>query len=253
MGTSASNKGPGSKSPLVPPWADATPGEPIPEPTGHRFRGFRTEIGKAIAGAGGGSWKEAVRRYSREATQGASVGPRRFGPAYTAGAQLIGLVSELGAGGTGQDATGFDLRSLIGQPIDVAAQEIARILAPKNADADMIAVAIQEALAEALPEAETFEPSFISSDQMIQLLVEFFSRILFQEILTCAGDAWNHSPNAERTTKAENELLEIVRAAVDQHFSPHIGDAVAGMRRDEIETLERLAMEDIWREWERQE
>ena len=30
MGTSASSKGPGSGSPLVPPWADSSPDKPIP-------------------------------------------------------------------------------------------------------------------------------------------------------------------------------------------------------------------------------
>ena len=153
MGTSASSKGPNSSSPLVPPWADATPGAPLPQPEGQRFRGFRTEFGRAAAGAGGGSLRSALGKYAREATHGASVGPRRFGPAYAAGADLAGVMSEMRGGGTGENSAGVDLSGLVGRPLDYAAQEIARALAPDNADADQISAAIQEAMAEALPES----------------------------------------------------------------------------------------------------
>ncbi len=250
MGTSASSKGPKSSSPLVPPWADADPNAPLPQPEGQRFRGFRTDFGRVAGGVAGASLRSAIGKYAREASGGSSVGPRRFGPAYSAGAGLAGLIGELQSGGTGEAATGVNLSGLIGRPLDYAAQEIARTLAPENADADKIAAAIQEAMAEALPGIETFEPDSISIDQLVQLLVEFFSRILFQEITSVAGDAWNKSPGPEKTTQTEADLLELVRATVDKHLSPRLANGLTALTRAEISALERKAVEEIWREWE---
>lgn len=250
MGTSGSSKGPKSTSPLVPDYADATPGVPLPAPEGQRFRGFRTEFGHLAAGSGGASLRTALGKYARQATHGAAVGPRRFGPAYTAGAELIGALGDLRAGGTGENATGTDLSRLVGQPMDYAAQEIARALAPDNADADQIAAAIQEAIAETLPEVEVFDPSLISLDQMIQLMVEFFSRILFQEITNSAGDAWNKSPTPQQTARLEAELLELVRVTVDKHLSPPLSSGLERLSKAQIETIERTALQEVWREWE---
>lgn len=249
MGTSTSAKGPGSRSPLVPPHADADPGQPLPEPEGQRFRGFRTEFGHVAAGTGG-SLAKALHKYARDATGGSSVGPRRFGPAYTAGAGFADLLGELGAGGTGEAATGVDLSGLAGQPLDVAAQEIAAALAPDNADADQVAAAIQEAMAEVLVDQQTFDPAAITSDQIVALLVEFFSQIVFQEISQVAGEAWTKSPNVLRTTATEGELLELVRAAIDKHLSPRLAQGVAGLSKAEIAALERDALTDVWAEWE---
>jgi hypothetical protein len=250
MGTSSSSKGPKSNSPLVPDWADATPNAPLPQPDGQRFRGFRTEFGRAAAGGGLPSLRSALGKYAREATQGASVGPRRFGPAYDAGATLANALTELQSGGSGEDATGVDLSRLLGRPLDYAAQEIARALAPENADADQVSAAIQEAMAAALPDVEIFDPTAITPDQIIQMLVEFWSQILFQEITNVAGDAWNKSPGPDETTKLEGDLLELVRAVVDKYMSPRFAAGLKTLTRPQIAALERSAVAEIWREWE---
>jgi hypothetical protein len=250
MGTSSSSKGPKSASPLVPPWADDESAKPLPAPVGQRFRGFRTEFGRAAAGGGVAALRSALGKYAREATGGSSYGPRRFGPAYRSGASLVETLSDLASGGTGKAASGVDLSDLAGQPIDVAAQEIARALAPQNADADRVAAAIQEALAEVLPEAEVFDPATLTNDQLIQILVEFFSRILFQEITNTAGDAWNKAPDAQHTTQTEADLLELIRVVVDKHFSPSLTKGLRKTTRAEFARLERAAMDEVWREWE---
>ncbi len=250
MGTSASSKGPKSTSPLVPPWADDEPGKSLPAPEGQRFRSFRTEFGRAAAGGGVGVLQSALGKYAREATGGSSYGPRRYGPAYVSGASLAETLSDLASGGTGQTASGVDLSGVAGQPIDVAAQEIARALAPENADADRISAAIQEALVEVLPEAEVFDPTTLTSDQLVQILVEFFSRILFQEITNTAGDAWKKAPDAQHATQTEADLLELIRVVVDKHFSQRLTEALGRATRAEFTRLERAAMDEIWREWE---
>jgi hypothetical protein len=253
MGTSASNKGPGGRSPLVPPWADADPASPLPTPDPQRFRGFRTEFGRAVRGDfgdGASAYRTSLGKYAREASGGSAIGPRRFKAAYKAGSSLVAAFGELQAGGTGQVATGIDLSRLIGEPLDYAAQEIARALAPPNADADYIAAAIQEAIAEAMPDIEVFEPSLISVDQMIVLMVEFFTRVLFQEITNSAGDAWNKSADGARTTKAESDLMELIRASIDKHMSPSLAGGIQGTNPAALALAQRAALDDVWREWE---
>jgi hypothetical protein len=250
MGTSASSKGPKSSSPLVPPGVDDEPGKPLPEPEGQRFRGFRTEFGRVAAGGGKVALTSALGKYARDATGGSSVGPRRFGAAYRSGAALADALTNLAGGGTGQTESGVDLAPLAGQPINVAAQEIARALAPENADADQISAAIQEAIIEVLPEAGVFEPSLLTPDSLVQILVEFFSRVLFMEITSVAGDAWNKAPDAQHATQTEADLLELIRVVVDKHFSPRIAKGLGKATRDEFRKIEREAMDEVWREWE---
>jgi hypothetical protein len=243
MGTSSSHRGPSNRSPLVPPWADSDPGKPLPPPPeGQRFKGFRTEFGKAVAGAG--SLAGALKKYSSEATQGPEVGPRRFGPAYNAGAGLAQALA-----GEPPEGSKLDLASLAGQPLDRAAQAIAEALAPENADADQIRSAIQDALPEVLGTEGVFDPDAIGPDQIAALLVEFFARILFQEISAVAGDAWKKAPSVQRCTAAENELLEIVRAAMDKHLSPRLSGDFKTLTREDLQQLEKAAMIDVWRAW----
>jgi hypothetical protein len=251
MGTSSSSKGRKNNSPLVPAHADAEPEKPLPEPQGLRFKGFRTEFGKAVAGAG--SFTVALGKYARDATGGTSVGPRRFGTAYIAGGSLIGLLGELKSGGTGEQATGIDLSALRGQPLASAFEAIGQALAPPNADADLIRVCVQEALAEVMPDVASFEPADLTDDMLIGVLIEFFARVLFQEITDDAGDAWNKTPDAERTIQAENELFDIIHAAVDKHMSPALVGGVQNLTREQILAIERRAVDEIWSEWESNE
>ena len=245
MGTSSSGKGPNSKSPLVPPWADATPGVPVPPPEGKRFRSFRTEFGKVAAGTGG-SMAKALHKYASAATGGSSIGPRRFGPAYAAGADFARALAGVRVQ---TDAGTFNLAALAGQPMDQAAQAIAEALAPQNADSDQVRSAIQESLAEVLGSDATFDPAAITTDQIVAMLVEFFSRILFQEISAAAGEAWKKAPNVERSTVTENDLLEVVRAAMDAHLAPRLTGDLSTLTRDQIATIERAALVDIWQAW----
>ena len=253
MGTSASGKGRSNQSPLVPDHADANPEQPLPPPEGQRFRGFRTEFGRAVRGSGEGSFASALGKYARDATGGTSIGPRRLGTAYVAGGGLVGILGELRRGGTGEEATGVDLSSLVGRPIGEAIERIAQILAPENADADLIRIAVQEALGEVVPELDAFEPSALTPDDLVTILVEFFARVLFLIITNDAGNDWNRAPNERRSIEAENELFDIIRASIDNHLSPALGSDIQGLTRTQIEALERRAIDDVWSEWENYE
>jgi hypothetical protein len=188
----------------------------------------------------------ALQKYAADATQGADVGPRRFGPAYSAGA---GLAQALAGQNLADQGIDLNLASLAGQSMDRAAQAIAEALAPENADADQIRSAIQDAVAEVFGTDAPFDPDAIGPDQIAALLVEFFARILFQEISAAAGDAWKKAPGVQRSTAAENELLEIVRAAMETHLSPKLSGDLTALDRAELQRLEQSAIKDIWQAW----
>ena len=154
------------------------------------------------------------------------------------------------AGGNGAGATGVDLSGLVGRPIDYAAQEIASVLAPPNADADRITAAIEEAVAEALPEVEIFDPAAMGIDQIVAVMIEFLSRILFQQVVEDAASAWNKAPDASRTVEAEGELLDLIRTAMDKASLPEARPRLGALARLDVERLERQAMAEVWREWE---
>jgi hypothetical protein len=163
---------------------------------------------------------------------------------------IYGLLGDMQSGGNGAAVTGVDLSGLIGKPLDYAAQEIARLLAPANADADRVTAAIQEAIAEALPDVEIFDPTSLSQDQLIAVMIEFLSRILFQQVVEDAASAWNKAPTAARTVEAEGQLLDLIKTAVDKHLSPSLAQTSKPLPAAQVERLQRQAMDEVWREWE---
>ncbi|MFC4726518.1 hypothetical protein [Glycocaulis abyssi] len=165
---------------------------------------------------------------------------------------MIDVLGQLATTGTAE-INGTDLSALLGQPLQQCAETIAELLAPENADRDLIRTAMLAAIIEALPDVEFFEPTALSPDQIIALLVEFHAQVLFQEITNDAGDAWNKSESPERTIEAESEFLDLIRAAVDRHLAPALADGLAHASRLEVEALQRRAMDDIWTEWSTQQ
>ena len=163
---------------------------------------------------------------------------------------MIGLLSELSQGGTGVNSIGINLSSLVGKPFQEAVERIAQTLSPENTDSDLIRISVHEALVEAFPDSDTFEPTVFSSDDLITISVEFFSKLLFHIVLEDAGNAWNRAPNEQRTIEAENQLFDIIRTSVDNHLSSTLTSEIQNLTSSDIETLERRAIDDVWAEWE---
>jgi hypothetical protein len=86
-------------------------------------------------------------------------------------------------------------------------------------------------------QTRTGASSFARANQLVQILVEFFSRILFQEITTTAGDAWNKALSAQHAAQTEVDLLELVCVVVGKHLSPRLAQGLNSLTRDEIAAL----------------
>ena len=154
-------------------------------------------------------------------------------------------------GGNGSASAGVgSVQGLVGRPFAIAAQEIARALAPEGIDADRVAVALNEAMTEVMAEEEIFDPGNMSADQIVEVLIDYLARILFQQVTEDAGSAWNRSPSEARTIEAENELFDLIKIAMDQHLGPKLANGVGRMSKTDVERAQLRAMQDVWREWE---
>src|SRR5512145_1632242 len=184
MGTSMSNKGPNKNAPLVPPWADAEPNQPMPPPPeGPRFKAFRVNMGKFVKTGEAHYLHRALGEYARTTTGGVSTGARRFGATSNAGVNLFGVINDLRQGGTGQAISGIDLSTLTGKDVDYAIQQIVTALTPDNGDAEKIRAALNTALSEALEGTDEFDPSSISDDMLANIMIFYLRECIFEQVI----------------------------------------------------------------------
>lgn len=247
MGTSASSKGSGPDQSLVPPWADDSPGEPLPELEPKRFRAFRRSFGAYLKSGRQADLDKALGHYARSATGGRGVGPRRFGAVYTSGSDLYSVLSSLGGDGELAEARGIARDQLAGQPIDVVCQRLADALVPQNGDADKIREAMNEAMIEVLGTVD-FDPDRLDEDAVQGILGEYLSQTVFQEIVEEVGGTWSQAA-ANATPEAESRLLETIRAVIEVTLGPQL-DGRANVPRAEIHRFMRKTLEDVWAIWE---
>jgi hypothetical protein len=250
MGTSSSSSGPGSNSPLVPPWADVDGQGPGPPPTNQRFRGFRTSLGRFVSGGGQANLRHALGRYAKTATGGSSVASRRFSAISGAGGALYDVISDLRRGGTGEAASGVDLSSLNGTDTVIAIQEIVKALTPVNGDGEKISEAMQVALSECLEGIEEFDPARITDDMLVDMLVVYLRECVFEQIILNSDRAFQKTSSAERVVEAERELHVLVTVVVDKHMRPLFLANAKALTRAEVERIQQRAIADVWSEWE---
>lgn len=248
MGTSASSKGTKGSQPLVPAWADDQPGEKLPTPDPQRFRSFRTSFGRAVAGGGNvEDLRTALGHFSRTATGGSIVGPRRLGNVYVAGGNLASALSSIGQG---INVPGLDTNQFIGKSTDYFAQVLGQFLAGDTADADRINVAIQEAVASVLDLDAVFDPKVLTEDVIAELLCEFTSQSIFQIIVEEAGGAWDRSDDAKKTADCEAALLDLIRVVVDKALQTKLASGVSQFTQSQLKDFMRQTAVTAWTEWE---
>ena len=251
MGTSQSNPGPGGRSPLVPPWADDQPSEPLPEPAPQRFKPFRQALGSFVSGGDGSNLRTAVGHYARGASGGGggASAARRLGSVTQAGGGLYGLLSS-GATGINGGQEQFSLQSLSGKSCDEAIAEISKVLSPDDGDGDKIRASMAHALAEALDGVEVFDPACITDSVIVDTMIGFLAESVFLQIVMDGGKAWNKAETPAQALRAESELRELIKVVVDKHMGPKMGNGTRPFSRQEIISLERTAIMDVWTEWE---
>ena len=249
MGTSASSRGPGSGTPLVPPWAEIeAKGQPQPEH--RRFQTFRTRLGQFASSGDRGKLRSALSAYASRATGGSSVGPRRFGAMAAAGGALVSALRDAGLGGTGHAASGIDIRSLTGLAIDVAIEAIVSAMTSPGGDGEKIRAAMQVALSETLEGMDTFDVQGLDEALMVDLLVNYTRECVFLQVLMDSDRAFEKAETAEESIKAEDAILELVGSVTDKHLRPLLEGDLSTLSQTRLAEIQVTALTEVWEEWE---
>lgn len=247
MGTSTSSRGPGSNTPIVPPWADTDGQGPGPTPPPQRFKGFRKSLGKFVSTGDHDELRKAVGRYAKTATGGSAVGPRRFGAMAHAGGALFNALANLR---DGVSPVGLDISTLDGMDTDLAVEAIVQALLPTNGDADRIRAAMNEALSECLQGYEDFDYAHITDEMLIEAMLVYVRQCVFQQIVLDSRDALGKAEESGQIEQAERELLALVNAATETHMRPLLSGDLRVIDSAQIEQVQLQAIRDIWIEWE---
>lgn len=251
MGTSMSSPGSSNASPLVPAWA-APDGKEIPAPAGHRFRAFRTELGRAVGGSGGRreGLERALGHYARGALGGSRIGTLRFNPVTTAGSALYSALRGVAEGGEGA-VGGLLLSTLVGMPVEAAIDVLVRAFTPANGDGERIRTALRSALAQALQNTETFDPGAVTADVMVEAVTEYLAVSIFLHIVSESADAFTQIEDPVEVVQAEDELLQLVRSTVEVLGRPLLsGDDAEPMTMEAAKALQDRVVEQVLSDWE---
>lgn len=249
MGTSASSKGGRGRNPLVPEWADDQPGAPLPASDPNRYRSFRKSFGDYVSGGGGKApLEKSLGRFARQASGGASIGPRRLGRVISSGGTLGETLKSIAGG---NDVEGLDAGRYTGKTLDQFAQAIAEHVGGDSPDADIISVAVQEAIEQVLDIDANFDPNSLTDDNISQIMIEYLAQSIFQIVVNEAGNSWNRSGDVVTNAKCETEILDLTREHVEQSFASQVQQTGIKLGSDAVERYMRTAARHVWQTWER--
>lgn len=247
MGTSTSSKGPHSKSPLVPSWADKDGQGPGDNQLDQRFRGFRSALGHAATSGSPTDLKQALGRYAKNATGGKINGPRRFGSMVGAGGAFFDTLQSIQ---TGQNSNSLKISDLQGQPVDIAIDKIIESILDIDGDSERIRTSLNQALSESLDGLNTFDFSKITDDLIIDMMLNYTTHCIFEQIILDSKASLDKADTPEKIEKLEVDLLELIKASVDIHMKNHLDQNLNSLTRQDIEQIQINAIKDIWTEWE---
>ncbi|CAM3811561.1 hypothetical protein [Xenorhabdus thuongxuanensis] len=243
MGTSQSSRGPKNGKSLVPPWADQTKnGE------NKNLVGFRTLFGRFAKNGDGAALKGALSRYSRQVTGGSESANARLSNIIGAGGGLFELLNN-GVVNDSKNNPIIDLNSLNGLSCENAIAKIANYLSEGSEDADKIQTAMNDALVEALDGKATFDPLDITDDVLIETMIYYLADSIFIQITMDAGRAWNNAQSVKELQKAENDLHELISAAVDDFMEPKLSKNIRSFSKENIIEIQKNVITEVWNEW----
>lgn len=247
MGTSASSTGPGSKSPLVPPWADDRPQEPLPTPKPKRFADFRRAIGQFIKSNDDQELRKGLRHYAGKSTGGGEIAARHMGSVTRTGGLLFDALIGRPVSSNERDV---NLEELSGRNCEEVISIIAESLTPEDGDAAKIKKSMTLALAEALDGIEIFDDERITDDIIISTMINYLAEAIFLQMVNDLGKSWNKAKSPERTLEAEKRLQEVIKVVVDKHMDGKLSGDIRSFTRQQMIEIERQTIIDVWKEWE---
>lgn len=287
MGTSASNTGPNNKSPLLPPWAaqgdpvevgpgdgvggqqppggDGADGDEAPQevdngkvqeqipgpatsiPSPNRLAGARRLFGDyAKSGGTSSNLKRSLKKFSRSSGGGSGTS-RRLASGITAGSGLLGIMQ--GDSVRVSDRT-LSVSDLNGLSTDQAIDRISEHLTPENGDADSVRLALDFALAEVLPEEDTFNESMFTDEVVQEAISCYLTDLIFQDVVNGMGKAWFHVEHPSKHHRMEEELRDLVKVITQSKVEQVMNDNAGSISQDNITKLQIDAISQTVDEWE---
>ncbi|PME61952.1 hypothetical protein BCV33_21420 [Vibrio lentus] len=281
MGTSASSTGPNNQSPLIPPWADQSdpiqfgsgdgaddsqdssnapyqeidngkvqdqiPGSLDASARPNRLVGARRSFGEYASGGGGASnLRSSLRKYAKGSGGGAGTS-RRLASGISAGTGLLRMM--IGDSVTSNNNT-LSLSELNGLTTDQVIDRITEHLTPDNGDADAVRIALDYALAEALPDDEDFDADAVTEDVMHEALSCYLTDLIFQDIVTGMGRAWFHTEHASKHHRMEEELRELVKVVTQEQVEKVTHGNAGNITKSNITQLQIDAITQTVEVWE---
>lgn len=266
MGTSRPKPDAPPASPLIPPWADQDPvppapppEDPVPEPEDapgppadgvvggdddadvevaepRRYAGFRTALSRFAGSGECGDARTALGRWASRSVGGGAAGARRTArSARTGGAALAGL-ARAGAG-QAPEAGALDIRALAGQPVEAAIGAIVDAFMPPGILDEVAArLAMEQALAEALGGADTFDPAAVDANTARVATLAFVAELVFVQV---AGDAGRSLAAAGPVAAVQREadIRSLVREVVNVVGTPILVAAGAVLSEQRMSAL----------------
>ena len=240
MGTSQSKRDGGPGRPLVPAWADQDPAAPAPgeapapqaQPANppapsevtaaRRLTPFRVALGQYAATGSSGSARAALGHWARTGSGGTRATVSRVARAARTGGAALAGVSRAASGLAPVDG-GLDVRSLAGQPVQAAIDRIVDAFCPAGIlDEEIARTAIGEALAEAMGDADVFDPDAISARTVEVATLTFAAELVFLQVAGEAGQALAKAPSPAAAVQREADLRALVREVADVVGTPII-------------------------------
>ena len=245
MGTSTSSKGTNGQSPLVPSWANED-NQPMPN-IDRNLKGFRGELGKAVGNKSSNHLKKAIGQYAKHATGGRNVGPKRYQKIIKTGGGLFNVLKNIQSG---NDYLGLKLSDLNGQPIDIVIDKIIETILEVGGDSERIRASLNQSLSKCLDGVQEFDASQITDDLIIDLMLNYATEFLFEEIMLDSRTAFDKADTPEKFLELENDLHALIESCVDKHMGEKLKESKDTLTRNDIETIQKTALEEIWTEWE---
>ena len=145
--------------------------------------------------------------------------------------------------------TGVDLSLLTGKDIDYAIQEIVNALTPENGDAEKIKAAINTALSEALEGLTEFDPTSISDEMLVNIVIFYLRESIFEQVVMDSDRAFQKG-NLQECQEAEGALHDLIASIVDQEMRHLFGNNIRNLTQDQIKDIQLRAITEVWTEWE---
>lgn len=248
MGTSASYRGPGSGTPLVPTWLDPDPygagmpdttgstpedGQPEgrppepalsalrpiqPPPTAARFRAARNSFSR-FARSGGtdrASLGRALFRYVVIASGGPRQAARRMGASRDTGRQLLSFLSDAATRGARQALRTVNLESLAGQPIEEIFVGLTKTICPDGGTVDegIAREAFVETIAE-LAANGISDLDALTANQVLTIFELFVSHAIEARLYNDIGAKAIMLPtDARDAERVQTQLRDFIRRSV---------------------------------------